>query len=121
MSRRAHFFMMLNLVATAAMATWLHHGSAVEALGATDRGQSRYRVRLGLVDLVPKCGFDAGEAARGEPFLIQLYEVPDWAVRSGLEEAGIELLGYVGGRSYLARCDGGCGADGGALDRRPPS
>lgn len=111
MSRRAHFFMMLNVVVAAVLATWLYHGSAVEALGATDSGQSRYCVRLGFVDLVPERGIHAAAAARGEPFLIQLDEVPDFAARSRFQEEGIELVRYVGGRSYLARCDGGCGAE----------
>jgi hypothetical protein len=111
MLRRVRFFLMPSaVIAVVAMAGGPRYGSGVEGPGALSGGQNRYRVRLGSVDLVPKRGFHAVAAARGEPFLLQLEEVPELAVRSGLEEAGVELLGYVGGRSYLARCEGGCGA-----------
>ena len=111
MLRRVRLFLMPGaVIAVVAMAGGPRYGSGVEGPGALSGGQNRYRVRLGSVDLVPKRGFHAVAAARGEPFLIQLDEVPELAVRSGLEEAGVELLGYVGGRSYLARCEGGCGA-----------
>jgi len=76
-------------------------------------GDERYRIRLGSADLVPEHGLHAVAATRGEPFLIQLHQVPGVAGRSRLEEAGVELLQYVGGGSYLARCEEGCG---GALD-----
>lgn len=86
----------------------LEAGEWPDALVRADRAwlqrEDLYQVRLGSVAMVPERGFHSAAAARGEPFVVQFYEVPGAAQRSRFASAGIELLGYVGGGSYLARC-----------------
>ena len=67
-----------------------------------------HRIRLGSVDLVPESGLRAVAPERGEPFVIQFVRLPDAAGRARIENAGVDLLRYVGGWSYLARCEAGC-------------
>ena len=80
--------------------------SSVFAL--TGGSEDPYRVRLGSVDMVPRDGLRAVASERGEPFVIQFEHPPSVVQRAKIENAGVELLRYVGGVSYLARCETGC-------------
>jgi len=109
-NRIARFLLVLSLVINA---TVVAGGEPLNpSIGAREgacRGEDQYRVRLGSVDLVPERGLRAVAAERGEPFLIQFFQVPGIAGRFRIEKAEVDLLEYVGGGSYLARCEAGCG------------
>ena len=83
-------------------------GPATVTGDATGRGGDQYRVRLGSVEFVPEHGLRAIAAERGDPFLIQFREIPGGAERFRIQMAGVDLLRYAGGGSYLARCRMGC-------------
>ena len=80
--------------------------SSVFAL--TGGSEEPYRVRLGSVNLIPEDGFSAVASERGEPFVIQFERPPSVVQRAKIESAGVDLVRYVGGMSYLARCETGC-------------
>ncbi len=91
-----------------AVAGCLIVGASPTAVPASG-GEDQRRVRLGSVDMVPEVGLQAVAADCGDPFVIQFDQLPDVAGRAHIENAGVDLLRYVGGRSYLARCEASCG------------
>jgi len=92
------FLVVLSLVITA----------AVNGVQATECGDDGFRVCLGSVDMVPELGLHAVVEDCGLPFVIQFEHLPEAAERSSIKDAGVDLLQYVGGRSYVARCPTGC-------------